>query len=201
MSENAKELVRWAREYETIYILRPTVNADEAARVADRVAEAIRGLNGKITQVDNWGSRKLAYKIAKFSRGIYVYVKYVAFSKTVAEVERNLRLLEPVLRFQTVVLNERVDMDSVEVDEEQTKFLPIEESEFEPEPDLASQLGLAERPRQAPADDGQGRGEDDQAADEDKTEKAADEGDAKSEPAKASEGDANENAEPETKES
>lgn len=153
MSENAEKRIRWAREYETIYILRPTVNADEAARVAERVSEAIRGLGGKITQVDNWGSRKLAYKIAKFSRGVYVYVKYVAFSDTVAEVERNLRLLEPVIRFQTVLLSDAVDMDAVEVNEEQTQFLPIEETEFEPEPDLASQLGLAERPRPAASDE------------------------------------------------
>jgi small subunit ribosomal protein S6 len=139
--------VRWAREYETIYILRPTVKADEATKVADRMVEVIGRLNGKITQVDNWGSRKLAYKIAKFSRGIYVYVKYVGFSDVVAEIERNLRLLEPVIRFQTIVIREDVDMDAVEVDAEETKFLPIEEVELEPEPDMATQLGLVERVR------------------------------------------------------
>lgn len=196
MSENAKELVRWAREYETIYILRPTVSADEAARVAERVSEAIRGLNGKITQVDNWGSRKLAYHIAKFSRGVYVYVKYVAFSETVAEVERNLRLLEPVLRFQTVVLNEAVDMDAVEVNEEQTQFLPIEETEFEPEPDLAAQLGLAERPRPAPVEENpaEGQAEKQEPADAEASEaKASDDAAKEASPEAA--------AEPETKES
>jgi small subunit ribosomal protein S6 len=142
--------IRWAREYETIYILRPTVKADEAAKVADRMVEVIDRLGGKITQVDNWGSRKLAYKIAKFSRGIYVYVKYVGFSDVVAEIERNLRLLEPVIRFQTIVIREDVDMDAVEVDAEETKFLPIEEVELEPEPDMATQLGLVERVRHAP---------------------------------------------------
>jgi small subunit ribosomal protein S6 len=139
--------IRWAREYETIYILRPTAKADEATKVAERVVEVIDRLGSKITQVDNWGSRKLAYKIAKFSRGIYVYVKYVGFSDVVAEIERNLRLLEPVIRFQTIVVREDVDMDTVEVDAEETKFLPIEEVEIEPEPDMATQLGLVERVR------------------------------------------------------
>jgi small subunit ribosomal protein S6 len=139
--------IRWAREYETIYILRPTVKADEASKVADRMVEVIDRLGGKITQVDNWGSRKLAYKIAKYSRGIYVYVKYVGFSDLVAEIERNLRLLEPVIRFQTIVIRDDVDMDTVEVDSEETKFLPIEEVEPEPEPDIAAQLGLVERAR------------------------------------------------------
>ena len=139
--------IRWAREYETIYILRPTVKADEAAKVADRVVDAVVRHGGKITQVDNWGSRKLAYKIAKFSRGVYVYVKYIGFSGLVAEIERNLRLLEPVIRFQTIVVREDVDMDTVEVDAEEIKFLPIEEVELEPEPDMATQLGLVERVR------------------------------------------------------
>src|SRR5690606_34302925 len=120
-----------------------------ASKVADRMVEVVDRLGGKITQVDNWGSRKLAYKIAKFSRGIYVYVKYVGFSDLVAESERNLRLLEPVIRFQTIVLREDVDMDTVQVDAEETKFLPIEEVELEPEPDMATQLGLVERVRPA----------------------------------------------------
>ncbi len=144
---DTQKRVRWAREYETIYILRPTVKADEAAKVAERIVEVVDRLGGKITQVDNWGSRKLAYKIAKFSRGIYVYVKYVGFSDMVAEIERNLRLLEPVIRFQTIQLRDEVDIDAIEVDAEETKFLPIEEVELEPEPDIATQLGLVERAR------------------------------------------------------
>lgn len=144
---DTQKRVRWAREYETIYILRPTVKADEAAKVAERIVEVVDRLGGKITQVDNWGSRKLAYKIAKFSRGIYVYVKYVGFSDMVAEIERNLRLLEPVIRFQTIQLRDDVDIDAIEVDAEETKFLPIEEVELEPEPDIATQLGLVERAR------------------------------------------------------
>lgn len=144
---DTQKRVRWAREYETIYILRPTVKADEAAKVAERIVEVVDRLGGKITQVDNWGSRKLAYKIAKFSRGIYVYVKYVGFSDMVAEIERNLRLLEPVIRFQTIQLRDDVDIDAIEVDAEETKFLPLEEVELEPEPDIATQLGLVERAR------------------------------------------------------
>lgn len=133
---------KWAREYETIYILRSSIDADEATRIANRVAEVVDRLGGKITKVDNWGRRKLAYTIAKQTRGIFVYVKYVGFGDVVAEVERNLRLFETVIRYMTIVLDGTLDIATVTVDPEETKFLPVETADEEPELDQASRLGL-----------------------------------------------------------
>lgn len=134
---------RWAHDYETIYILRPNTDPDEADKVAQRVAEVIGRLEGKLTKVDNWGKRKLAYPIRKFTRGVFVYVRYVGYSGVVAELERNLRMLEQVMRFQTVVRARNVEMDDYQVDPEEVKFLRIEVTEDEEEPDLEQQLGLS----------------------------------------------------------
>ena len=146
---------KWAREYETIYILRHDVDNDVAEKVVDRAKDVIKRLDGTLTKLDNWGKRKLAYPIQKNSRGIFVYLKYVGFSDLVAELERNLRLLDEVVRFQTVLLEEDIDPASVAVDPDEVQYLHVEEEEEAEDADLerARSLGMAPRtPREYPSD-------------------------------------------------
>jgi small subunit ribosomal protein S6 len=143
---------RWAREYETIYILRPTVDNDAAEKIVDRVKDVISRLDGTLTKLDNWGKRKLAYPIQKNSRGIFVYLKYVGFGDLVAEIERNLRLLDEVVRFQTVLLTEDIDPASVAVDPEEVQYLHVEDEDEAEDPELerARSLGMAPRAPREP---------------------------------------------------
>ena len=138
-----------AREYETIYIMRSGVEPDEADRIATRVREVVGGRGGKLLRIDNWGRRKLAYPIGKATRGAFVYARYVGLNDLVAELERNLRLIDDVVRFQTVLLKERVRVEDYEVDPAETQFHRLEQAtpEEEAEPELAQRLGLIERPR------------------------------------------------------
>lgn len=138
-----------AREYETIYVLRTSVDPDEADRIATRVREVISGRGGKIIRVDNWGRRKLAYNIGKHSRGVFVYVRYVGQGDLVAELERNLRLIDDVVRHQTVVLKHRVRVEDYAVDPADVEFRRLEQAsaEEEQEPELAQRLGMLDRPR------------------------------------------------------
>jgi small subunit ribosomal protein S6 len=147
----AQPAKKWAREYETIYILRPNVDTDEATKVSDRVQDVMTRLGAKITKVDTWGKRKLAYPIKRFGRGVFVYVRYVAMNDVVAELERNLGILEPVIRFQTIVNRDFVELADVAADAEETKFEKIEVAadEDDIEPTTAERLGMLERaPRQ-----------------------------------------------------
>ena len=66
-----------AREYETIYVLRPDVAKDSQEKIAQRVGEAVTREGGKLTTIENWGRRQLAYAVKKVKRGVYVYAKYV----------------------------------------------------------------------------------------------------------------------------
>jgi small subunit ribosomal protein S6 len=143
-----------AREYETIYILRTTVNPDEADRIAARVREIIAAKHGKLLRVDNWGRRKLAYNIGKHSRGVFVYLRYVGLNDLVAEIERNLRLIDDVVRHQTVQLKHRVKIEEYAVDPAELEFRRLEQPtpEEEQEPELAQKLGMVDRPRGEPQD-------------------------------------------------
>jgi small subunit ribosomal protein S6 len=151
----AAPATRWAREYETIYILRADVDNAGAEKVVDRAREVIARLEGTLTKLDNWGMRKLAYPIRKSNRGIFVYLKYVGYSDLVAELERNLRLLDEVVRFQTVLLTEDIDPASVAVDPDEVQYLHVEADEEaeDAELDRARSLGMAPRaPRGVPAE-------------------------------------------------
>jgi small subunit ribosomal protein S6 len=108
------------REYETIYILRPDTLNDKVAEVNGRVRGIIESMGGVVLNVDNWGKRKLAYEIKKELKGIYLYWKYLAQPTVVSEFERNMRMLDPVIRYMTIVAAHDIDPKSraSEVNEE-----------------------------------------------------------------------------------
>jgi small subunit ribosomal protein S6 len=108
-----------SREYETIYILRPNTANDGVAEVNTKVKGIIEGLGGKILKVDNWGKRRLAYEVSKERKGIYLYWRYLASPGVVEETERNLRMLDLVIRYMTVKVDENVVADArpSEIDE------------------------------------------------------------------------------------
>ncbi|WP_437294708.1 30S ribosomal protein S6 [Sorangium sp. So ce448] len=151
-----------AREYETIYILRPDIDADGAERIGSRLAEVVGRESGRLTKVETWGRRRLAYDIAKHRRGVYVYLKYLGGGKVVSEVERNLRLSDGVLKYQTVLVRNDVEVEGVTIADEDVKFERLELTPLEDDRDDSRerQLGLIEPERridrsseQAPAGD------------------------------------------------
>jgi|AP48_1055490.scaffolds.fasta_scaffold222756_1 small subunit ribosomal protein S6 len=99
-------------EYETIYILRPNVGEDDKATARDRVTNIVADAGGHTLKFDDWGTRRLAYRIrdsveAKHhEQGLYQYFRYLAHRDTVAEIERNLRILDPVIKYMTVRIEE-----------------------------------------------------------------------------------------------
>ncbi len=138
-----------AREYETIYIMKPDINADDAERVGSRLSDVIGRESGRLTKVETWGRRRLSYDIRKHRRGVYVYLKYLGTGKVVAEVERNLRLLDGVIKYQTVLVRNDVELAALEVGAEDVKFERVELPPLEDERDESRerQLGLIEPER------------------------------------------------------
>ena len=139
---------RRLREYETIYILQPNIDPDEADKVATRLKDIIAARSGKLLKIDNWGKRKLAYPIRKSSRGVFVFLKYLGFEDLVSEIERNLRLLDAVVRYQTVVMKPDVKPEEYQIDPADLEFRRLEASEeSDEELGIAQRLGLVDAPR------------------------------------------------------
>ena len=81
--------------------------------------------------------------VKKAKRGVYVYVKYVGGGGAVAEVERNLRMLDDVLKYQTVQVRADVDASTISVDAEALKFEAVDlPGEDEVEDTIERQLGF-----------------------------------------------------------
>jgi small subunit ribosomal protein S6 len=134
------------REYEVIYIVRPDVAKETSERIAQRVAEVVSKNNGTLTLVENWGRRPMAYPIKHQKRGNYIYLTFLGDGALVAELERNLRLIDEVMRFQTVKLSD--DPGEVTVDESRIKFEAVEAAaDEEEELTIEQELGLVANPR------------------------------------------------------
>ena len=147
------------REYEVIYILRSDVAKEVAEKVATRVTDVVARMGGKLTRIENWGRRLLAYEIGHQKRGLYVYVTYQGDGALVAELERNFRMLDEVIRFQTVKLADECETGDVNPEnlQFQAEDAPAEEEE---ELTLEQRLGLVASPR------GEFTAPDDELADE-----------------------------------
>jgi small subunit ribosomal protein S6 len=93
------------RDYETTYIMASDADESEKQRVAERIRAIIETqFGGSILRVDEWGRRQLSFPIGKYGQGVYTYVRYSAPGKTIAELERVLRIFDSVLKFLSVRL-------------------------------------------------------------------------------------------------
>lgn len=97
------------RKYETFFIVDPDL-PDEVNTVVDEKVKAVVGSNGgEVLAYIPWGKKKLAYPVKKHTRGLYILMEYSGGPELVAELERNMRLDERILKFITVKLEDRFD--------------------------------------------------------------------------------------------
>jgi small subunit ribosomal protein S6 len=120
--QSLRDTPNTAREYETIYILRPNTPNEGVAEVNTRIKGIIENMGGKILKVDNWGKRRLAYEVAKERKGIYLYWQYLAQPGVVEETERNLRMLDSVIRYLTVKVDDNIDVTARPTELDDTSF-------------------------------------------------------------------------------
>lgn len=90
------------RHYELLFILKPTLTEEEVKTRVDFVKEVITKNGGEIATVVEMGTRKLAYTIEKYERGTYFVIYYKAPPALLAELTRNVRISEDIIRFLSV---------------------------------------------------------------------------------------------------
>jgi small subunit ribosomal protein S6 len=83
-------------------ILSPELSEEEVAPALERVTRLIDQKGGAVSEVDNWGRRKLAYPIQKFLEGNYVFTRMQMDPESISDLEAGLGLLEDVLRYLVV---------------------------------------------------------------------------------------------------
>jgi small subunit ribosomal protein S6 len=138
------------REYETIYLMRPDVTKESAGKIATRIDDVVKREGGTLTLVETWGRRQLSYSVRRCKRAVYVYFKYIGGSGLVAELERNLRMLDDIIKFQTVLLNPEVDVSEIQVNPQAVQFEELDLPEdVEDDKALERALGFIEPQKHA----------------------------------------------------
>lgn len=87
------------RSYELIFIVHPELEGNAFNDLIERVKGWITESGGKVTRLDIWGKRQLAYPIRKQTEGQYVFMETQLSPEYCIELERNLRYQEPIMRF------------------------------------------------------------------------------------------------------
>jgi small subunit ribosomal protein S6 len=96
------------RVYEELFIVKPDAPEEEVDAYIGQVKDLIVNGKGTVDKVDNWGVRKLAYKVAKYAEGRYVLIQFTSSPELVKEVERRMRVTDLVIKFITVRIDEKV---------------------------------------------------------------------------------------------
>lgn len=121
-------------EYETTMVMRPDLGGDAIETTLDRVRDVVKTQGGKLIAINHWGKKKLAFEIKKQARGIYVHAQYLGGKGLVAELERNLRISDNILRYETLRVARDVDPTSREEAEYVKPQYDVEEPEPREEP-------------------------------------------------------------------
>lgn len=92
-------------KYELAVVVSAKIEDEERAAVIDKCKALIERFGGTITNVDDWGKKRLAYEIQKMKEGFYYFIQFEAESSAPAEIESRIRIMDNVLRY-LVVKNE-----------------------------------------------------------------------------------------------
>lgn len=93
-------------QYELGIVLVPTLSEEEKLASLEKVKELVVRFGGEVTKVDDWGKRRLAYEIDKIKEGFYYFIEFNANGDAPAEIESRVRIMEPVIRYLTIRLDE-----------------------------------------------------------------------------------------------
>ena len=89
-------------KYELAVVVSAKLEDDARAEVIEKVKALVTRFGGNVTEVEEWGKKKLAYEIQKMSEGFYYFIQFEAPETCPAELERHVRIMDNVLRYLVV---------------------------------------------------------------------------------------------------
>ena len=97
------------RVYDLIFICRPATPEDEVNKIVTTLEHSVAEHGGKIEKMERWGTRRLAYRVAKHREGFFVYMVVKSTQgDLIKELERRLKVSDPVIKYQTIRLDEEL---------------------------------------------------------------------------------------------
>lgn len=86
-------------KYELALVVSAKVEDDVKTATVEKVKENIAKFGGTVTNVDDWGKKRLAYEIQKMKEGYYFFIQFDAEAEVPAQLEETLRIMENVIRY------------------------------------------------------------------------------------------------------
>ena len=93
-------------KYELALIVNAKIEDDDRTAVVEKAKEYISRAGGTVTEVEDWGKKRLAYEVRKMREGFYYFIQFDADAAAPAEIERHVRIMDNVLRFLCVKKDE-----------------------------------------------------------------------------------------------
>jgi small subunit ribosomal protein S6 len=94
------------RTYELMFIVRPDMADEDLDKLISNLESSVTSAHGTVKSVERMGKRRLAYMVRKFREGVYILLTVEGEGSVVHELERRLRVTEPVIKFLTVRIDE-----------------------------------------------------------------------------------------------
>jgi small subunit ribosomal protein S6 len=94
------------RTYELMFIVRPDMTEEDQDKLISTLENAVASSGGQVKNVEKMGKRRLAYTVRKFHDGLYMLLTFEGSGGLVHELERRLRVNEPVIKFLSVRIDE-----------------------------------------------------------------------------------------------
>ena len=89
-------------KHELALVVNAKLEDEERLATVEKAKEYITRFGGVITNVDDWGKKRLAYEIQKMKEGFYYFIQFESDSNCPNEVENHIRIMEPVIRYLCV---------------------------------------------------------------------------------------------------
>lgn len=94
------------RTFELMFISSPNTIEEDINKLTSLIEHTVSDRGGKVTKIEPWGRRKLAYRIDKFDEGIYTLLHIEGSGREIAEAERRLRVTDHVIRYLSIRTDE-----------------------------------------------------------------------------------------------
>ena len=104
------------RRYESVWVMNGDLPDEDVKATIDKFTRILAGQEGILVSVEEWGRRKLAYKVQGTSRGFYVLVDYAGTPATVKELERNYRIDDRIIRSHTAKKSDKVNLEALQAE-------------------------------------------------------------------------------------
>jgi small subunit ribosomal protein S6 len=104
------------RRYESVWVVHGDLPDEDVKATIDKFSRIISTQGGVLVGLDDWGRRRLAYKVKGATRGYYVVADFAGTPMTVKELERNYRIDDRIIRSSTVKKADRVDLEALKAE-------------------------------------------------------------------------------------